>query len=52
MTLTQYIKQEGGTLGAAYKIGVTQTTVYRWLSGESKPQGLQAKKLKRMGIEV
>lgn len=50
MTLRQFIKQEGSCEGAAAKLGVGLRTLYRWLNGENRPQGNNARRLAELGV--
>lgn len=51
-TLNRFVKECGNTEKAAVIIGVSFTTLYRWLRGAAKPRGLSAERLKYLGIRL
>lgn len=50
MTLLQYCVDVGGQEAAARQIGVSFTTVNRWLNGHKVPTGLSRARLDDLGI--
>lgn len=51
MTLAQFAVACGGTDVAAGRVGVDQSTYYRWLEGESKPRGKNThRRLAELGV--
>lgn len=52
MTLRQFIKLSGGQEAAAVRLGVRSSTIWRWLTKVSNPQGNNARRLKDFGVKV
>lgn len=50
--LRQFVKEKGGQEKAAAALGVSFSTLSRWLHGHNRPTGLSAEKLEQMGISI
>jgi hypothetical protein len=51
MSLAEFIKASGSQENAAREIGVSYTTVNRWVNGHSRPDPLARGRLCEMGID-
>jgi DNA-binding transcriptional regulator YiaG len=51
MSLAQFIKAHGSQEAAAREIGVSYTTVNRWINGHSHPDPLARGRLCEIGID-
>lgn len=50
-TLKQFVEQSGGRAQAALRIGIAETTLWRWTQGRSQPRGLALRRLTDLGIQ-
>lgn len=49
MTFTEYKKKHGATVAAA-NCGVSTVTYWRWETGQTKPEGNDAKRVAKLGL--
>lgn len=52
MTLAEFVKTCGSQEAAARKIGVSFTTVNRWLNKHTVPRGLARARLQQLGVTL
>ena len=45
-------KMLGGPIAVSKIVGVSEKTIYRWISGDAIPRGLSLHKLRELGLDL